>query len=770
MKTFIYQWSPTLLESIRQDINSYLEARPYSAHSSTVDFARENFIAEVDTEGCQEEEIYEKVTRYTQNKLLTETILSPAGGQALFSIPHLIMNDLTIREESTLNQYYKTGNFRQLVYTKDAKGDHFASLFLCFYGLRNSKENLLLDRKTGEVKQVDFVTYQSIFNPILSQLDKTVLEKTARKTLKFDIAPFAAVHIRLRLKATATKAEFIPITTKVAVNYTRFEPKNSDEMYSFKTLGCSADVSVYKEFINGITNDLAAIPTVHANISTMQFARKLKHCFSCLRMHNHNQFLCLLEDFYFQVKEYLACDAVNRKIKAVTADDIIEVVIECLQITKPELSDLVLVCQLMTALYNHKISAFASMRYSLGQLYYALSHYIGSRNDSERIRDETDEKTFSPELLEKIINNIHVDYLLAEFRKMETFHILKIKSCEVLYAYTIPTLAFEGEYDEVEYAFYSQISYIQQLEYSPLLTRQDYRLLLLERLHLLSNVIDKLDKSDYYNKERQAFVISKLSELLGLIQNFLYLSHNSALADKILTKPLEKQFDSIILGKKNSELKEGAFFQTLFTESDTDNYFFIEKVTKLWLAYLDSIAKLLTSPPASSTTDGDRLQLIRQLEQVKKQLNSQNQTLIANSVVIAEFRDLLEIFCTLNRPGFSSYFRAESAEWYDKLYKLAMGALENIYLLQIISKFYMGDYYLPNLQDELGQVLKPVQTYWSRLNFFQGTSFGQSYLEQFLKNITNQAADDYLLCMQYGVIEASQSEVEVKDELIVAQV
>ncbi|KTC81548.1 hypothetical protein [Legionella brunensis] len=754
MRTYIYQWSPKLLKTLQKDINDYCEMHPYSAiDSSFMDFHRENFIAEIHTESYSEKEIYKKLVDYTGDKSLTEAILSAGGGQSLLSIPYFILNDLTIAENHYLNQYYKTGSYRQLIYTKNGRDEYFANLYLCFYGLRNGKENILLDRQTTDLKSVDINAYQSVFTSGLHhQHEKATLEKVAAQKLHFDVAPFAAMYIRLKLNGQGSLT-FIPVVAKIAINYTTFEPKNRDEMYRSKVLGCSADAAIYSEFTHNIADDLTDRHGYFSeNEVVSELAKKLNYVFYSLRARHYNQFLCLLEDFYFHVKGYLAFDPVRKKIKAVTQDNIIEFVADCLKIVKPDLQDLVLICQLITAFYSSEISQFGKMKYSLGQIYYVLSHYISSHLDSNLIREETDEHRFSPELLGKILEVINSDYLVTEYRKMEAFYILKIKAYEILYSYNIPTLAFENEFDEVEEAFYSQIYSIFHLNYSPHLTNQEYRLLLLERLYSLSDAINKVEQANEPNIERKNFIINKASELLGLVQSFSYLIHNPALAGKMLTEPFEQVFDSTILGKRNPDLEDGLFLDHLFTESDMDDYHFPEKVNRIWVAYLTSIKNLFASVPHDLISDKGWSALTEQLQEAREKLRAYPKNLSANSLLVANFRNSLENFWDAKQPGFTSYMKTDTSEWLKKLHKL-IDIEDNVYLLQLLCKFYVGEYYLPDLQACLTQYLMTTQTNWAGWKFFKSVTPYQICCEIFFQNLMNQAAEDHLLCIQYDILD-----------------
>lgn len=756
MHSSIYYFSPELLESIGHEINSYLRAKPFSTESSSVmDFHRENFIAQLNTRGCAPETIYEMVNHYTNNQLLTEAILSCGGGQALFSTPQAILSNLHIADE-ILDRYYKTGTYRRLIYTKSLSQDHFINLYMCIYGMRNGgNTNLVLNRKTGMLERIDNEDYQAVFPFYAHNEGKHLLESQAREQFDFDIAPLAAVYLRLKIR-NGGQIEFIPVLTKLAINSSLLHPVDAEKMHQFKTYGATADLAIYQEFWHHINNDLMQFTNEsHPNSQVINLAKKLDQAFYYLRTEDYNFFLISLEEFYLRVREYIGLDSFNKKVKPVSQDDIIVIVMECLSIIKPDLRDLTFICYLIASFPSDE-SSIAKIRYSLAQIYYALNSYLSETQGETIVRETTDESRFKLEKLDRIFKSINFRYLISEYRKAEFLHIIRVKATKISYDYVIPTLMFEGEQDPIEDLFYLQLQLCQKLCYSSELTLNEYRLMLLERLHSLSMAISFIDRNEV-NEERKNYIINKLSEILGIIQSYLYLIHNTAFTPHTITASLELLFDSTIFGKRNPHLENREFFGCLFSEADIDDYSFPDKANKVLLAYLISVSKNLASPPENLGNHPDLLKILASLKSIEEEIKAHPERLIDNSLGVYSLICAVRKFSENNQSYFNFHFKFSSNQWLRNLNILFNEAEQNAYVLYKLCQFFLGHLYLVDLLKTLAEYLDILKENSNSVyeRFFSSSPWKQNFAT-FLERLTSQSNDDSLLCEQYKIIELSQ--------------
>lgn len=733
MKTSIYEWSTDLLKALGEEVNDYNFKNPFSStDNSFEDFSRENFIANVSTVACSHEEIYRRVQHFTGNKLLTETLLATVGGQALLSFPYSIMNDLFI-DNKVLNKFFKLDNNRQLLYTKNSQGDYFATMYLCCYGLRNDKKNLLLDRNTLELKEVNSKIHDVIFGAVSSFPDKDVLEKTARKLLGFDMAPLGAVLVRFKIKIENDSVLFKPNVVKVAINYPSLKlPKKIEQMECVRPTwvdGCLADSVLYKELVESINDDLLRVPE-KLDVDIEMFSKKLNEALNALSMHHYNHFLCLLEDFYLCVERYLRVKTTKGQIKLTLHEDVSYLVSMSLNTIDPELKDLILLRDISNFFTNKEIPELEHQLVILGQFYEALSHYLSDKMSELGRNDDVEEGLNSSAAF--ISHSINIDFLIGESKKIKMLHEVKIKECEVLSQHPVSTLEFKESSQRVIYAFAYQSYLDQQLEYSPYLTNQAFRISLRDRWQNLTDVVNEIKQGKICIPETEQFIVKKLSEQLGLIQSYLYLLHNDFLMDKILAQPLELILDSNLVGKKNP------YFNWLNPILDND---FPKKLNLLWIAYLFLVTDILAKGEDLASLQDRATEIIETLN-----LNPKN--LIQNSLLISNFKLVLENFYYTNRPSFINYIQPKRSEWFEALGKFISGTSENLNLLELLCKFYMGEYDLCSFQDALSKYQK-TKSMWSSLIFFEDISSTKLGVAQFLENLNEQMDNDATLHVTY---------------------
>lgn len=740
MTSKIYNFSLKHLKAFADDINTYIfnKRSIFPNETSYLDFQRENFIAGLFTQGCTEEEIVQKIFNYTGNStVLTSTILSAAGGQSLFSTCAGILDKLELVDCDSLKGFFKTGYFRQLIYTKNDENEHFVNLFMSFYGFRDGVKNFVLNLSDKKLKQVKASSYETVFNSSIRFDDKKQLEFLASKEFHFEIAPFACVYLRFKMNELD---DLVPLVGKLAINYYPLQPRLFRKLKIQEEMPLSGCL-VFHEFQTSLHQDLMKFKLgSDESHDVIQLATKLNLVFSLLKRKLFNQFLIGLLNYHFLAKEYLEFQVTNLPVKFETQEELLEYICNKINFS---LDDLDCLNKLFLVFEAEEIKKLTP----IGEI---LIHFASTLNLIMIKNYATSGRSaFSDGFRIKIkdIPMFNKHYILSEYKKMETLFLIKAKTFSLLSSYNVPTLNFEGVFDEIEDEFLNQLKLNLKLNLTIGGGWGELRLILLHRLKEIEYSLEKIKKTDDPNITRKQLILDYLASLRGYIQSYAYL-FNHYYIEKKTQLLLDNLFDNQWVGLKNPHVKQSNL-TSLFSVKKGKEFNFHQQVVVVWLGYLISIECLFDNAPKSLNS--------KILSSLKKDIQFIKNYILDNPVVLSKMslvqlklNDTFSSFYEQCHSELIIYFLPAVKSWLIQLEQAIINSKIHLHVIHSFCLFFEGEIDREGLVAELEKLIQPPKKTKKEYSFFQRATNYVEKLSYLISHLKEEIEEEQELSFVYS--------------------